>query len=213
MCPGVSGGTPYLFAAPWAQGPSAALAFGRLLGPPWVALDALLALLGSPGVHFWHTFCRPKIHKKSDSSKSRPKSKKLSPGHQNVDSSRSAHARRPSLFSPAKAAPSPNFRDAPMSLLQGADPFGGTQGGEDWVRETKGTQRGPWGDGPMGPFGVIPKLFRMESHFEWSLNCAGKRTLISRWGQIVPTSRNGPKWSNMVSKLTIWSIWATMGPK
>ena len=139
------------------------------------------------------------------------------------DSSRSAHARRPSLFSPAKAAPSPNFRDAPMSLLQGADPFGGTQGGRGGARETKGTHRGPkgtqgrlrrpWGDGPMGPFGVIPKLFRMESHFEWSLNCAGKRTLISRWGQIVPTSRNGPKWSNMVSKLTIWSIWATMGPK
>ena len=145
------------------------------------------------------------------------------PTEGSADSSRSAHARRPSLFSPAKAAPSPNFRDAPMSLLQGADPFGGTQGGRGGARETKGTHRGPkgtqgrlrrpWGDGPMGPFGVIPKLFRMESHFEWSLNCAGKRTLISRWGQIVPTSRNGPKWSNMVSKLTIWSIWATMGPK
>ena len=67
------------------RGPSARMGFGRHLGPPWVALDALLALLGSPGVHFWQTFCRPKIYQKSDSSKSRPKSKKLSPGHQNVD--------------------------------------------------------------------------------------------------------------------------------
>ena len=57
------------------------------------------------------------------------------------------------------------------------DPGAG-RGGKGNQGNPKGTQ----GDGPMGPFGVIPKLFRMESHFEWTLNCAGRGTLISRWG-------------------------------
>ena len=103
-------------------------------------------------------------------------------------------------------------------------PLGGTQGGgrggQGKPRGPKGAQREPkgafgalGGDGPMGHFGVIPKLFRMESNFEWSLNCAGKGTLISKLGEIVPTSRNGAIWSNIVPKRTIWSIWATMGPK
>ena len=64
-----------------------------------------------------------------------------------------------------------------MSLLQGADPWGG------WDQRTQGTQvdprdprdpRGPkgafgalGGNGAMGPFGVIPKPFPMESRFEW----------------------------------------------
>ena len=47
MCPGVSGGTPYLLPALWAHGPLQAYGFLAPLGPPWVALDALLALLGS----------------------------------------------------------------------------------------------------------------------------------------------------------------------
>ena len=81
-----------------------------------------------------------------------------------------------------------------MSFLQGADPLDpkapqgaqgnprdpkepkGTQGDPRGPKGAKGTQglpRGPkgafgalGGDGPMGPFGVIPKPFRMESHFE-----------------------------------------------
>ena len=69
---------------------------------------------------------------------------------------RSAHARRPSLFSPAKAAPSPNFRDAPMSLLQGADPFGGTQGGGGGGgKGNQGDPKGPKGNprAPSAPLG------------------------------------------------------------
>ena len=30
------------------------------------------------------------------------------------------------------------------------------------------------GNGPMGPFGVIPKPFRIESHFEWKVITNGK---------------------------------------
>ena len=68
-----------------------------------------------------------------------------------------------------------------MSLLQGADPWGGgdqrTKGTQGDPRGPKGDPRGPkgtqgrlrrpWGDGAMGPFGVIPKPFPMESRFEW----------------------------------------------
>ena len=51
-------------------------------------------------------------------------------------------------------------------------------------RGPKGTQRGQGdprapsaplgGNGPMGPFGVIPKPFRMESNFEWKVITNGK---------------------------------------
>ena len=56
------------------------------------------------------------------------------------------------------------------------DPRGpkGTQGDPRGPKGTQGDPRGPkgafgalGGDGPMGPFGVIPKPFRMESRFEW----------------------------------------------
>ena len=54
MCPGVSGGTPYLLPAPWAHGPLAGIWFlgatwsslgrlGRAFGSPWVAWGAFLA--------------------------------------------------------------------------------------------------------------------------------------------------------------------------
>ena len=68
------------------------------------------------------------------------------------------------------------------------DPMGlkGTQGDP---KESKGTQgegtqggqgdpRAPsaplGGNGAMGPFGVIPKPFRIESHFEWKVITNGK---------------------------------------
>jgi len=38
-----------------------------------------------------------------------------------------------------------------------------TKGGQG----TQGRLRRPWGNGPLEPSGVIPKPFRMESHFEW----------------------------------------------
>ena len=92
-----------------------------------------------------------------------------------------------------KVAPPPNSRDALFSLLQGADPLDpkapqgppppppprGPQGAQG-PREPKGTQgKGPGGTrdprapsaplGGDGPFGVIPKPFRMEGHFEWKV--------------------------------------------
>ena len=47
------------------------------------------------------------------------------------------------------------------------DPRGpeGSQGDPRGPKGTQGRLRRPWGDGPMGPFGVIPKLFRMEKPF------------------------------------------------
>ena len=76
------------------------------------------------------------------------------------------------LYVPAEFAPPPNFRDALSSLLQGAE------NGRDERRlravrraaralraRTGGRAlRAPlWGGGPVGPFGVIPKPFRMEA--------------------------------------------------
>ena len=78
--------------------------------------------------------------------------------------------RRPSVFSPAKFAPSPNPRGVLMSFLQGADPLGGpkgsqgnprgAQGAQGDPREPKGiqgnprkTQRDP--KGPKGAFGAL----------------------------------------------------------
>ena len=69
---------------------------GPMAPPQRSLLGASWALLGSPWTRFWlslgrlgcifgRLFADRKIHKKSDSSKSRPKSKKLGPGHQNVD--------------------------------------------------------------------------------------------------------------------------------
>ena len=47
----------------------------------------------------------------------------------------------------------------------------GTQGGP---RGPKGAFGALWGDGPRGAFGVIPKPFRMESHFEWKAITNGR---------------------------------------
>ena len=41
------------------------------------------------------------------------------------------------------------------------------QGDPRGPKGTQGRLRRPWGDGAMGPFGVIPKPFPMESRFEW----------------------------------------------
>ena len=46
----------------------------------------------------------------------------------------------------------------------------GTQG----TQGTQGRLRRPWGD---GPFGVIPKPFRMESHFEQRVFMKGSQLL------------------------------------
>ena len=62
------------------------------------------------------------------------------------------------------------------------DPRGpkGNQGTQRYPRGIKGTQgtqgrlRRPWGD---GPFGVIPKPFRMESHFEQRVFMKGSQLL------------------------------------
>ena len=55
------------------------------------------------------------------------------------------------------------------------DPRGpkGTQGDARGSKGTQGRLRRPWGDGPMGPFGVVPKPFRMESNFEWKVITKG----------------------------------------
>jgi len=89
-----------------------------------------------------------------------------------------------------KAAPPPNSRDAFPSLQQGADPLGWAQGDP---REPKGTQgylRAPWGDGPTGPLGVIPKPFRMEPvSIEWLLrNDSEIKTMAGK-----PSERKGFK--------------------
>ena len=49
----------------------------------------------------------------------------------------------------------------------------------------KGPRGGPkgaigavWGDEPMGPFGVIPKPFSMESRFEWRVITKEKHSEI-----------------------------------
>ena len=63
------------------------------------------------------------------------------------------------------------------------DPRGpkGTQGNPRGPKGTQGRLRRPWGDGPIGPFGVIPKPFRMESHFE--------QTVIMKGNQVRNESR------------------------
>ena len=77
-------------------------------------------------------------------------------------------ARRPCLHALAIPAPPPSTRDATVSFLltramgpKGIkwDPRGGP----------KGAFGALWRDGPRGPFGVIPKPFRMEGHFEWKV--------------------------------------------
>ena len=77
-------------------------------------------------------------------------------------------ARRPCLYALAIPAPPPSTRDATVSFLltramgpKGIkwDPRGGP----------KGAFGALWRDGPRGAFGVIPKPFRMESHFEWKV--------------------------------------------
>ena len=75
------------------------------------------------------------------------------------------------------------------------------EGGGD-PRNPKGTQgnpRGPkgafgalGGNGPMGPFGVIPKPFRMESHFEWRVLSKER-----------PWAALNPKLSKIIPKLNI----------
>ena len=67
-----------------------------------------------------------------------------------------------------------------MSLLQGADPWGGGTRGPRGPKGTQGDPRGPKGtqgdprapSAPLGGWGhgalwVIPKPFPMESRFEW----------------------------------------------
>ena len=65
--PGVSGGTPYLLSALWAHGSLMTYGFsdghGRSFGPPWVALDAFLALLGRLGRQFSDLWSKKWPHK------------------------------------------------------------------------------------------------------------------------------------------------------
>ena len=106
-----------------------------------------------------------------------------------------AHGADP-VDSLAEATPPPNSRDALMSFLQGADPLDpkapqGGQGNPRDPKEPKGP-KGPkapqgalWGDGPMGPFGVIPKPFRMEGHFEWRVITSILAGLAQKYVEVV----------------------------
>ena len=42
-----------------------------------------------------------------------------------------------------------------------------------------------WGDGPMGPFGVIPKPFRMEGHCEWRVITSILAGLAQKYVEVV----------------------------
>ena len=75
--------------------------------------------------------------------------------------------------SPARSASGP--------MAQGPRAPHGTQGGPKGGQGTQGGAKGPKGAfgalgevGPWGPLGVIPKSFRMESHFEWKVITKGK---------------------------------------
>ena len=58
----------------------------------------------------------------------------------------------------------------------------------------------------MGPFGVIPKPFRVESHFEW-------RVLSKSRSWAALGSKPCPKLIKIIPKLIIWSIWVALGRK
>ena len=75
----------------------------------------------------------------------------------------------------------------------------------------KGAFGALWGDGPMGPFGVIPKPFRMEGHFE-SLGPKGSK-IVSKLTICTIQAALGPKGYKMTPKLIIWNIWPALGPK
>ena len=49
----------------------------------------------------------------------------------------------------------------------------------------KGAFGALWGDGPMGPFGVIPKPFRMEGHFEWRVITSILAGLAQKYVKVV----------------------------
>ena len=87
----------------------------------------------------------------------------------------------------------PDLIEIPGTHRHPRDPGGhrGPKGIQGDPKGPKGTQRDPrgpkvdprgpkgafsalWGNGPMGPFGVIPKPFRMESNFEWKVITNGK---------------------------------------
>ena len=58
----------------------------------------------------------------------------------------------------------------------------------------------------MGPFGVTPKPFRVESHFEW-------RVLSKSRSWAALGSKPCPKLIKIIPKLIIWSIWVALGRK
>ena len=107
-----------------------------------------------------------------------------------------------------------------MSLLQGADPLDpkATQGPHPHPPRDQGTQgqgakrdqgnqrdprvaKGPKGAfgalgevGPWGPLGVIPKSFRMESHFEWKVITKGSYSEMKVVAKESRPKANGSKW-------------------
>ena len=65
----------------------------------------------------------------------------------------------------------------PQDLGGQGDPKGpkGTQGDPKGPKGTQGRLRRPWGElAPLGPFGVIPTLFRMEG-------CSDEKAITSGW--------------------------------
>ena len=70
----------------------------------------------------------------------------------------------------------------------------GTQGGPRGPKGTQGRLRRPWEVGPWGPLGVIPKSFRMESHFEWKVITKGSYSEMKVVAKESRPKANGSKW-------------------
>ena len=132
---------------------------------------------------------------------------------------RSAHTRRPaytfrqnSLRHLTFETPFPRFyRAQKTGGMNGAcAPFGGRRARCARARGGARCARAAWGDGPVGPFGVIPKPFRMESISNGELL---RKEAHSEMKTVAVRNPPESKWSEIKAKLIILSIWATFGPK
>ena len=116
----------------------------------------------------------------------------------------SAQPRRPSAFSPWQRRFATTISRRPYvastrcrSLGPGTPPPSHPQGtrdprtrGQKGPREPKGPKGGkgtqgrlrrPLGNGPMGPFGAIPKQFRMGGYFDEQAISNGRRNVYQIW--------------------------------